>query len=455
MGDAGAVTRTRILRRRVLFWVLLIAVVLVSGYRYAEKIGKPSRDGTQTKSAILRWRDQIEGLAKGEDIYAKYNYPNPPVQAIILSPLVELDRVPGALLWFALKVGMACLSIVWAFRLVRGDGPPLSDGAKLLTIVFAAHAILGDLSHGNVNIFIAFLVFAALELQRRARPVAGGLTLALAIACKVTPALFVPYFVWKRAWRMVLGCVVGCGLWLLVVPGIALGWQHNADLLASWFNTMVKPFVIDGRVTSEHANQSIPGLTFRLLTSEPSTIHYPEDDDGKPHADEFHNVADIGKTGAKWVVRGCQGLFVLGVVGLCRTRSRTGRVYAAECSYVMLGMLLFSERTWKHHGVVLILPFAVLASVAFDRAAKPWLRKSAGGIFAAVLVLILGPSTVGGEGQDLALTYGSHTAVFLLLTAGVLLVLLPAARRVTPPGAGPSAGAAGTSTGPAASAAVG
>jgi len=419
MGD-DAITRTG--RRRALFWVLFVAVVAFAGYRYAEKVRKPSRDGTQTKSAILRWRDQIEGLAKGEDIYAKYNYPNPPIQAIILSPLLELDRLPGALLWFALKAVLAAVSAVWAFRLVRGDGPDLPDGAKFVAVVFAAHAALGDLSHGNVNIFIAFLVFAALELRRRGVPFLGGVTLALAVACKVTPALFLPYFVWKRAWRMVAGALVGCVLWFLVVPGAALGWRHNADLLTSWYDTMVKPFVIEGRVTSEHANQSIPGLTFRLLTNQPSSLIYEEG--GAAHGDEYHNVADIGPGGAKWVVRGCQGLFVLGIVGLCRTRAVTGRVYAAECAYVMLGMLLFSERTWKHHGVVLILPFAVLASVAFDRSAKPWLRRVAVGTFAVVLALILGPSVAGGEAQDLALTYGSHTAVFLLLTAAVLLTLV-------------------------------
>ncbi len=451
MGDA--VTARRVRRRRTLFWVLLTLVVLVSAFRYADKVRKPSRDGTQTKSAILRWRGQIEGLAKGEDIYALHKYPNPPIQALILSPLVELDRLPGALLWFALKVLMAGVSTVWAFRLVRGDGPDLPDGAKLVTVVFAAHSVLGDLSHGNVNIFIAFLVFAALELRRRGLPEAGGLTLALAVACKVTPALFLPYFVWKRAWRTLAGALLGCALWFLVVPGVALGWRHNADLLASWYDTMVKPFVVEGRVTSEHANQSIPGLTVRLLTNQPSSLVYDEED-GKPHAVEFHNVADIGPDGAKWVVRGCQALFVLGIVGLCRTRAVTGRIYAAECAYVMLGMLLFSERTWKHHGVVLILPFAVLAAVAFDRAAKPWLRRVAVGTFAAVGVLILGPSLVGGEPQDLALTYGSHTAVFLLLTAGVLVVLLPSARP-TPPGGAPSAAAAGTSSGPAESAAAG
>src|SRR5437762_12357552 len=33
---------------------------------------------------------------------------------------------------------------------------------------------------------------------------------------------------------------------------------------------------------------------------------------------------------------------------------------AAEFALIVLGMLLFSERTWKHHCVTLMLPFGVL-----------------------------------------------------------------------------------------------
>ena len=41
-------------------------------------------------------------------------------------------------------------------------------------------------------------------------------------------------------------------------------------------------------------------------------------------------------------------------------RSRTGWRLTAEYSLVLVGMLLFSERTWKHHCVTLLLPFTVI-----------------------------------------------------------------------------------------------
>jgi hypothetical protein len=406
----------------------LVIALGVGVVRHVEKTQLPSRTGTQTKTAFLRWRTQIlgeetpgrgaiPGLKRGDDVYRLYNYPNPPVMALILWPLAELPPLAGALTWFALKVGMAAACFVWAFRLCG----PMPAGAKAVAVVLGMHPVLGDLSHGNVNIFIAFLVLGALEAFRRRWDATAGLVLALAVACKVTPALFLPYFVWKRAWVTVAACLVGLGVWWVVVPGAVLGWQHNATLLTSWFDEMVRPFLIDGKVTTTHANQSIPGVVFRLLTHQPSDVEYGEDD--QPVPAKYHNLADVGTGPARLIVRACQAAFVLAVVLLCRSRSRQGLWFAAECSLIVLGMLLFSERTWKHHGVTLMLPYAVLAGFVATRPLEPGLCGYVVGTLALAGVLTVGPGALPERGQDLALTYGTHTAAFLLLTAAVCVVM--------------------------------
>ena len=54
-----------------------------------------------------------------------------------------------------------------------------------LTVLLSIRPIVGDLQHGNVNLFILFLVIASLTLYTRKLDFLAGLLLGLAIACKV------------------------------------------------------------------------------------------------------------------------------------------------------------------------------------------------------------------------------------------------------------------------------
>jgi len=196
------------------FLALLLLVFAAVSVQYTIKT-LDSRGGKQDRSAILRWREQLLSLDGGENIYAHYNYPNPPIMALLLRPLADLPPLAGALVWYYLKVGMALAAFAMTFRLVEEPGRPFPPWSKALTVVLSLRPILGDLTHGNVNLFILFLVVSALAAFRRGRDVPAGVVLALAIACKVTPALFVPYFLWKRAWR--------------VLPAWRWGWRSSSS----------------------------------------------------------------------------------------------------------------------------------------------------------------------------------------------------------------------------------
>jgi alpha-1,2-mannosyltransferase len=433
---------------RLAFWLFLLLLVLFTAYRYREKTEKPSRLGTQTRTAILRWKDQVQNLMKGQNVYPAGNpYPNPPIMGIILSPLYEIPPNQTALLWFGIKLILAAISLYWTAKLLHVSNAPVPDVVIGLTILLSLHPILGDLSHGNVNIFIAFLVLGTLAAYHHGWDWLAGLVLALAIACKITPLLFVVYFGWKwiltlvqrfredvglmaaimnPGLKVLLATGLGLLLWFIIVPGITLGWAHNLQLLESWYSGMVRPFVIEGKITSEHANQSLPGFLVRMLTNQPSSLDYDEDD--RPIATEFHNITDIGPDAVRWIIRVCQVLFVLGLMRWClvpvaalQTR-RVGLHFVAECSYIILGMLLFSERTWKHHGVVLMVPYVVLAQLAItNRSDRVQIASRVILVLATLLTLI--PSLLSGEYQDQILAYGSHTAIFLILLVGVVMAL--------------------------------
>jgi len=91
---------------------------------------------------------------------------------------------------------------------------------------------------------------------------------------------------------------------------------------------------------------------------------------------EYDNVLNLTPAQARWLVKGCMALFVLVVVWRCRTPAvpRENWRLSAEFAFILLGMLLFSERTWKHHCVTLVLPFAVICYYLATRTMGRWTR---------------------------------------------------------------------------------
>jgi alpha-1,2-mannosyltransferase len=453
-------------RARLMFLAVLALVVVLMSVKYAVKISKPGDKGTQSRSAFLRWRDMINGVFRGENIYVGVNeYPNPPIMAVLLRPFAALPPVAGALAWFYFKVLLAALAAVWAFRLVEASGgrqPPEStqarpnatpstgsasagsanatssplggltpparlDLARAAAVLLCLPPLLGDLSHNNVNIFVLFLVAACLEAFRRRLDTLAGLTLALAVACKVTPLLFVAYFAWKRCWRLLAASLVGLALWLAVVPGLAFGWDRNRELMSGWYALMVARPLLKGEITSEHPNQALTGFVYRLFTHSPSYIEYPGN---IPTPAEYHNLADIGRPAAWVVVKALTAGFALAVVLLCRTPvrgkndARQGWRFAAECGLICLGMLLLSERTWKHHATVLLLPLAALMYAVAVVELPRWTRRAVVGALAGWFALTAGLGMLfGGREADLTLVYGSYTVAFLLLAGATCLLL--------------------------------
>jgi hypothetical protein len=391
------------------------------------------------RSAFDRWRQMVVlGVESGEDISAQFNYPNPPIMAILLYPLAKMPPMWGALTWFYIKVGLTLLALRWVFQLVETAKRPFPLWARALTVLLSIGPIIGDLQHGNVNLFILFLVVAALTAFRTRRDLLSGLLLGLAVACKVTPALFIPYFLWKRQWRVLAGCAAGLllFLWPGFVPAMFLGWEDNQRQVGSWYKEMVYPFIIEGKVTSEHNNQSLPGLVTRLATHSPSfstfvnRVYTPT---------EYDNVLEITPAQARWLVKGCMAVFALVVVWRLRTPTepRRGWRLSAEFGFILLGMLLFSERTWKHHCVTLILPFAVLCYYLATQPVSRAARWGLIGCLTAASLLMLSTSSglfaddsaKGGDVAGLfgkqAQVYGAYVWAYLVLAAALVMILRP------------------------------
>lgn len=397
-------------------WITALCTVFGAAVVYADK-------AAEERSAFIRWRHQVLQFWRGENIYDEMMFPNPPIMPLTLLPFVMLPPVPGALCWFVLKAALTAGSIGMCFRMVRSERRPLPSYVQAMVLLFSFRPILSDLHHGNNNLVILFLIVATLYAWRKGYDVLAGLALALAISYKVTPALFVPYFLYKRSWRTVGATCAGMGLFLLVIPGLIIGPTFNGECLATWWHRMLSPFFSKGFVSPQEINQSMVGVLTRLLT------------DTKTGGGRYDVHLDLNLV--SWPPR-LVGLLLkavsVGLVGLlalfCRTRTerRDDPRLLGEFALVVLTMLFVSERSWKHHYVTLLLPYTYLAyRVGVARVSGPvrWLLGSA--MVLSVLLMATTSSELGGlfarhQGHKIAQGYG------MFLWAGVVLYLATAWR---------------------------
>ncbi|HMP03348.1 MAG TPA: hypothetical protein PKC45_12695, partial [Gemmatales bacterium] len=211
-----------------------------------------------------------------------------------------------------------------------------------------------------------------------------------------------------------------------LIPGSLLGYAHTSRITQTWIEKMILPFTVQGEVTTEHHNQSLVGLLYRLGTESPSFY----DEDEQPVA--YHNVASLAPETVRLLVKGLGVAFLLLLFWSSRSpmapRERTR--LTAEFALVLLGMLLFSERTWKHHCVTLLLPVGLLCYIA---TAWPVSRRTRHLIFAvlgAATLIMATTSTsltaglgLGKEAAKLAQVYGAYVWAELLLL-GTIAVLI-------------------------------
>jgi hypothetical protein len=407
------------------FWCLWGTIVLVAAAFYYPK-------AADHRSAFVRWRPQVLKFRAGMNIYDKMLFPNPPILPITLGPLMELPPVAGAMSWFAIKVALTSVAFVLCMRIVKQPDRPYPLFFQTTVMLLSLRPILGDLHHGNINLLILFLIVAMFEAWRRDHDVLAGLLLGLAISYKVTPALFLPYFAYKRSWRTFWSTFLGLFLFIVVVPSVMIGPRFNYECLTMWWHRMLTPFLVEGNASPMEINQSMVGVLTRLLTEIP------------PGTNRYDLHLDVNLLSLPpQLVSVLLKLMAVGFVGLlaffCRTSNRDRRDprYLAEVALVVLTMLFISERSWKHHFVTLLLPYTYLVWEFHAPSNRPGGRAWIGGALGLSCLLMATTSSefgglfAGGEGHEIAQGYG------MFLWAAVVLYVAVAwrlrARRFDPP----------------------
>ena len=360
----------------------------------------------------------------GEYLYANdYCYMYLPTTGIYFAPLLMLDRNPSLALRYAVAVGCLVITIVLFHRMLCGPSHSnarsrllVGVGAGALTLQF----ILNDLDDGGPHLMLLGILTCAIYAVWTGRERLGAIILGFGITLKITPALFVLLFLWKRQWRLASYTVLATVFWI-VLPAVYMGpmnwWTHQAE----WTQNAVLSVLdrqAEGRQENElqKANLSLRHTMLRYLVTYPPDHRLRQVDPG------YRPVLDLPSGAATLVV----GMAALAIVGLFAWSTRQqiegprDPTWARDFAGTLLLALFFSPITWDQH-LVWMIPAAFVVVSAAARLNGELTRT--GYIMLAmyvVLTMVLNYEVVGSARWE-ALKSFHHLGIAMLILYGLLL----------------------------------
>jgi alpha-1,2-mannosyltransferase len=252
----------------------------------------------------------------------------------------------------------------------------------------------------------------------------------VASALKMTPALFIPYFLLKREWKTATAILATAAL-LTAAPGLFQARSVFLQEMGVWgMNVWQGMTALDPSATiletPSAANLSLRPALARFVQRYPAGHPLYLDHPG------FIQFLDLSPRHAGMLVRSAMAALLLVVGWQFRRRASDGRhpmVLPFELAAVSVLSLLYSPITWKQHAVGLLpaVFLLVCCSIQWDRVTA-WMW-GALGYYVAFGVLLTRDVT----GRPLSLLLESyHVVTWAILL--VVILLLVWHRRLLRPG---------------------
>ena len=311
---------------------------------------------------------------------------------LLISPLTLVTDAHAQATWMVVQL----ISLVAAMALTyAGIGrPTLTELLAALSVLMFLGPVGDSLQDGQVSTVLGALMAATMLGHQKARPAAGGVALGIAGALKLTPLLTIPYFLWKRDFRL---CAWALGTsFALFALSVASGRANGF----SQFPVVVSQLSAG---TAAAQNQSIGGLILRLVL--PGRTNFPI---APPPLElrVFIGAAQLGLLALLvWLARRVSAVRPLGAW--------------IQFSLVLVLVPTFQPFAWPHHWAwaVLAVPVCVAAASRGVLAAR-----AAAGVATALLLVTIFEFPL----YSAAVVYDRHPPAGPAVAVGASLPLLGA-----------------------------
>ncbi len=344
---------------------------------------------------------------RGQHLYqGGLHFPYLPTAAMFFAVFSLLPTPLAFLLFYATAI--LCLGLVLRMlsTIVCGTQPGLRERSgqiAALTLILAAHYIIRDLDDGGPNLILLAIAMGGIYWAWRGREVRAAGLLGAATALKATAALFIPFLIWKRCWRLAIYTTIATLLWLalpIARMGPANWWMHQREWIisaigfAAGFNQAAAHYYGAGN----SGNQALRPAVIYLTSSRAAAL--------------------------------LAGLTLTAIFCWITARPYGGRLdtrWVRESSGALILAVLLAPIAWVQHLVVAIPALYLivadwLAGQDFSLASKAAL------LLYIIFALILNRGVIGKARFEILLDFHAQT-ICMLLVLGVLMLERRAVRK--------------------------
>jgi len=247
--------------------ISLIFVIFMGRYQYK----MPKRQYADfhinyyTGQRLLNGQSIYDVQAYRKDKIANFKYP--PICSLIFTALAFTSERIAATSWFTFNYILLILFMYYAGRLIFENG--LSDKQKnwvyFWSLFLTSRFYMQNFDEGQVNFLMMTTLLLGIYAAHKNRGFLGGLLIGLSILVKYMSAIFIPYFLFKRRFKLSLFILLSMVLFTFF-PAIFLGWENNL-LLQKKYLAHLGETSLDFLSLSDEANQSIFSMFIRLLSN--------------------------------------------------------------------------------------------------------------------------------------------------------------------------------------------
>lgn len=324
-------------------------------------------------------------------------FTSPPSALLLFAPFALLPFAQAKAAWLTFGFILLIGSGFFLWLAARASVPRPPSPVWLALMFYASGSLQHTFDFGQVNTLYSFLFALGLWAWTKRRTAITGVAMVFGAAVKVFSAVFVPYFLLRRAWRALAASIAG-GAILVFATAVLTG-------LPTWLNYtfIVLPDASAHRVSS--FDQSL--LVFLRRTNSLLGIVRDNDQLDKTPSVEMSIIA--------FVITAL--LLALTVSILGRFAERDALHEQLEFAAVIVVMMLILPRMWEHYLMWLILPFYLILAFLSNRSLTIAEQ--------IAIVLALGASWVfSQDSPDLFTRPGWPTALISIGLYGTFLVYL-------------------------------